>query len=180
MVECLAESGVTGLVVWFSVTLAGLLSTRRIMQLSRKRPEFLWCNDLARMAQVSVVAYLVGGTFLSLGYWDFYFTILGTVAATEAYTRRALADEMQPVRRRSIAALAPAPQVGPRSRARRRRDGRGRMPRHRFSLRYLVGRVRHRRNDPGAISREERWYAALWRRRGAALDDHHTAWRQLQ
>ena len=39
------------------------------------------------MAQVSMVAYMVAGTFLSLGYWDFYFTFLVVIAATRMLVR---------------------------------------------------------------------------------------------
>jgi putative inorganic carbon (hco3(-)) transporter len=35
------------------------------------------------MTQVSTVAYIAGGSFLSLGYWDYYFTIL--IAAMAVY-----------------------------------------------------------------------------------------------
>ena len=42
------------------------------------------------MVQASIVAYLVAGTFLSLCYWDAYFTILLTVAAARMHVRAAL------------------------------------------------------------------------------------------
>jgi putative inorganic carbon (HCO3(-)) transporter len=51
---------------------------------------------LGRMAQVSIVAYLVSGTFLSLSYWDFYWTLLIAVAATHTLAQRATAQARVP------------------------------------------------------------------------------------
>ena len=44
------------------------------------------------MAQVSMVAYLTGGAFLSLSYWDYYWTLLIVVAATHQLAARAVRD----------------------------------------------------------------------------------------
>jgi hypothetical protein len=55
-----------------------------------------------------VVAYLVAGAFLSLSYWDFYFTLLVAVAATHQYVRQAL-SEPTPGWRREAERLARLP-----------------------------------------------------------------------
>ena len=44
--------------------------------MARDDPSLEWAGDLGRMAQVSILAYLVAGSFLSLSYWDFYWTLL--------------------------------------------------------------------------------------------------------
>ena len=90
--ELLAENGFPALFIWLGITGAAALAARRIIRRTRDRPDLAWCADLARMTQVSIIAYLVGGTLLSLSYWDFYFTLLGVVAATDVYVRRALAS----------------------------------------------------------------------------------------
>ena len=43
-----------------------------------------WADDFAQMAEVAMVAFLVGGSFLSLGYYDYEFAILIAVAATRS------------------------------------------------------------------------------------------------
>ncbi len=43
--------------------------------------------------QVSMVAYISGGSFLSLSYWDYYFTILVIVAATYKHVMAALPEK---------------------------------------------------------------------------------------
>jgi putative inorganic carbon (hco3(-)) transporter len=89
--ETLGEHGFPTFFIWIGMTVAGAVAARRIIRAARDRPELAWCADLARMAQVSMVAYRVGGTFLSLCYWDFYFTLLGVVTATDVYVPRAAA-----------------------------------------------------------------------------------------
>ncbi len=90
--ETLGEHGFPTFFIWLGMTVAGAFAARRIIQRTRDHPDLAWCADLARMAQVSMIAYVVGGTFLSLSYWDFYFTLLGAVTATDVYVRRSLAQ----------------------------------------------------------------------------------------
>jgi putative inorganic carbon (hco3(-)) transporter len=61
--ETLGEHGFPTFFIWIGITLAGVVASRRIIRSARDRPELAWCADLARMAQVSILAYLVGGTF---------------------------------------------------------------------------------------------------------------------
>jgi hypothetical protein len=56
--------------------------------MSRNRPDLRWAHDLARMSQVSLVAYVSGGSFVSIAYWDFFWTIMAIVAATHALVCR--------------------------------------------------------------------------------------------
>ena len=88
--ELLAENGFPAFIIWLGINAAAALAARRIIRRTRDRPDLAWCADLARMTQVSMIAYLVGGTLLSLSYWDFYFTLLGVLTATEVYVRQAL------------------------------------------------------------------------------------------
>ena len=91
--ELLGEHGFPTFVAWVSLTLAGIYYTFRIVSLTRRRPELAWAYDFGRMAQVSIVAYLVSGSFLSLSYWDFYWTLLVVIAATHAIAREAVRAE---------------------------------------------------------------------------------------
>lgn len=80
--EPIGELGFPAFFVWLSITLVGIWNTIQILRESRGIADLQWARDLARMTQVSIVAYLVAGTFLSLSYWDFYFTLLVVLAAT--------------------------------------------------------------------------------------------------
>jgi probable O-glycosylation ligase (exosortase A-associated) len=87
--ELLGEHGVPTFVVWVGLTLAGAYYAARLRRLTRDRPDLAWAGDLGRMAQASIAAYLVAGSFLSLSYWDFYWTLLVVVGASHALVARA-------------------------------------------------------------------------------------------
>lgn len=90
--ELLAEHGFPTFFLWLGMSLAGLWYSARMVALARNRPDLSWGRDLGRMTQVSVVAYMVGGTFLSLSYFDYYWTLLIVVAATHGLVARAAAE----------------------------------------------------------------------------------------
>jgi probable O-glycosylation ligase (exosortase A-associated) len=88
--EPIGEHGLFGFGVWLSGILCGIWYAMRIPWLTRNRPDLRWAYDFARMAQVSIVAYVTGGTFLSLAYWDMFWTLLVTLAATHNLAQQAL------------------------------------------------------------------------------------------
>jgi probable O-glycosylation ligase (exosortase A-associated) len=94
--EVIGEHGFPTFFIWLGMTLVGILNTVRIIRTARKVPELEWCRDLARMSQVSIIAYLVAGAFLSLCYWDFYFTLLVALTATQRIAAETL-RQMAPV-----------------------------------------------------------------------------------
>ena len=67
-------------------------------------PGLEWCVNLAKMAQVSMIAYMVGGSFLSLSYWDYYFTILIAVTAVYQHVTATL-GQSAPEQRRAFGAV---------------------------------------------------------------------------
>lgn len=85
--EVLGEHGFVLFGVWLGMIALGIIYTRRIIAASRGRPDLAWASDLARMAQVSILAYLVGGAFLSLAYWDVFWTLIVVLGATHALVR---------------------------------------------------------------------------------------------
>lgn len=80
--EVLSENGFPAFFVWLAMLLLGFVNIRRIRRLARGDPARAWAEDLARMVQVSLVAYAIAGTFLSMGYYDVYFALLVALAAT--------------------------------------------------------------------------------------------------
>jgi probable O-glycosylation ligase (exosortase A-associated) len=85
--EFLGEHGFPPFFIWLGMLVAGLAYSLRLASLTRARAEFAWAYDLARMCQVSIVAYCVGGTFLSLSYWDVFWTVLLLPPAALAVVR---------------------------------------------------------------------------------------------
>ena len=99
--EVLGEHGFVTFFIWLGITISALVAAHRIIKSAADNPELAWAVDLAKMSQVSIVAYCVAGSFLSLSYWDFYFTLLVAVAATHQIVRVAV-GETAPARRRGI------------------------------------------------------------------------------
>lgn len=66
----LADHGWPGLFMFLSILLLTWRTASRVIQASKGDPEFAWAGDLARMIQVSLIAYCSGGAFLSLSYFD--------------------------------------------------------------------------------------------------------------
>lgn len=93
--EVLGEHGFPAFFAWLGMTLAGAWYALRLTRLARGRPDLAWASDLGRMSQVAIVAYLSGGAFLSLSYWDFYWTLLVVIAAAHALACRAVTDAAQ-------------------------------------------------------------------------------------
>jgi hypothetical protein len=77
---------------WIGISIAGAFYSRRVIKLGTGVQGLEWCVNLAKMAQVSMVAYMVGGSFLSLSYWDYYFTILVEVKVTKRFRPRPIAS----------------------------------------------------------------------------------------
>jgi probable O-glycosylation ligase (exosortase A-associated) len=91
--EPLGEHGFPGFFVWLGLTIAGIYYAQRLMRITKNRPDLAWGGDLGRMVQVSIVAYLAGGAFLSLSYWDFYWMILIVTAAAHTLVVRQIEGE---------------------------------------------------------------------------------------
>lgn len=104
--EVLGEHGFIVFALWLAMIVLGALYTRRIIVAARGRPDLAWAADLARMSQVSMVAYLVGGAFLSLAYWDVFWTLMAVLGATHAMLR---AEARAPSGARAVARPAFVP-----------------------------------------------------------------------
>ncbi len=113
--ETLAEQGFPTFLIWFALTVIGLVNCRRIIRATRCRDDLRWAHDLGRMGQISICSYLTTGTFLSLEYWDGYFTLLVVIAAAGDQVKAGLA----PLHGRARPAVATGVHVGPGMQAKR-------------------------------------------------------------
>ncbi len=102
--EVLSENGFPAFFAWLGMVIVGIVNSFRLVRLARGHPELDWLRDLGRMSQVAIVAYLVGGTFLPLSYWDYFFTLLIILEAALEVARARVPAASLPWR--------PAPSVG--------------------------------------------------------------------
>lgn len=90
--ETLAEHGFPTFFVWLALPIVAWINARRIIKTANGITDLQWAVDLARMGQVSIITFLVAGTFLPLMYYDVYFTILIAIAATRILVDRRIAE----------------------------------------------------------------------------------------
>lgn len=90
--QALGEQGFLVFSIWLAITVTGVINAHRIVRLTKGRPELRWAYDLARMVQVSIVAYAVTGTFLPIAYWDVYFTVLVALQMALVLVRQQVAQ----------------------------------------------------------------------------------------
>ncbi|WP_416306679.1 putative O-glycosylation ligase, exosortase A system-associated [Neptunicella sp. SCSIO 80796] len=68
--EVMGELGFPGLFIFLTLLLLCWRLNKTNIRLSKDTPELEWCTTLARMLQVSQIAYMSGGAFLGLAYWN--------------------------------------------------------------------------------------------------------------
>jgi putative inorganic carbon (hco3(-)) transporter len=84
----------------------------QIVRATEGRPDDRWAYWIAQMTKVSLVAYLVGGAFLNLAYWDMPYFLFVAVAVTRWIVRQpATAPAKVPLR--SVRPGRPVPPVPP-------------------------------------------------------------------
>ncbi len=79
--QMLGEHGYIGLLLFLALGIVGWINASRIIALSRSNPEHKWAEDIARMIQVSLIAYAVGGAFVNIGYWEILYFLLVLLVA---------------------------------------------------------------------------------------------------
>jgi probable O-glycosylation ligase (exosortase A-associated) len=91
--QVLGEHGFIGLALFLMLFAATYWNARWVIRRTVDRPDLRWANDLARMIQVALVAYSVGGAFLSLSYFDLPYYMAIAAAATRTVVARAIAGD---------------------------------------------------------------------------------------
>jgi putative inorganic carbon (hco3(-)) transporter len=86
----LAEHGFFGLGLWLLFWFASWRTAARVIALTRGHEELRWARDLVAMVQVSVIGYLVGGSFINIQYWDFPYILVALVVLTKVVVQREL------------------------------------------------------------------------------------------
>ncbi len=91
--QALGEHGFVGLGLYL---LLGLMTWRTgswIVRNTAKHPEYRWATDLATMIQVSLIGFAVGGTFLSLLYFDVPYYLMTAMVVTRVLVEKELKEK---------------------------------------------------------------------------------------
>lgn len=74
--QVLGDHGFIGLAMYVLLMIFSWRTGSRIVKFCKGKSELEWASDLAKMCQVSIVGYAIGGAFLSLAYYDLYYDII--------------------------------------------------------------------------------------------------------
>lgn len=109
--QLVSQGGFPMLGIFIALIIATVIKLRRIRWRTRGDPGLRWIDELCRMIEVSMIAFLVGGSFLSLGYYSLIYTLLLTVGALGAIVAQVPARSA--VRTTRDLARRPAPRAQP-------------------------------------------------------------------
>jgi len=93
--QALGEHGFVGLFLyllfWFLIWRSGAWIIRH----SKGKAELAWANDMARMIQVSLLGFAVGGAFLNLGYFDVPYNLAVALILTRHFVEQQIKSSRQ-------------------------------------------------------------------------------------
>ena len=107
--QVLGEQGYPGLFLFLLILWLTWRNAAVVMRLARGDPQWLWAYDLAAMIQVSLVGYMVGGSFLGLAYWDLPYTLAAIALLLRRLLEREKAPQRVVARRRALVPVAGDP-----------------------------------------------------------------------
>jgi len=90
--EVLGEQGFPGLLIYLGILFGALWRLERLRKRFARETERPWIRDLAEMLQFSLVAYMLGGAFLGLAYFDlFYYLVISAILLDHIAQRETVA-----------------------------------------------------------------------------------------
>jgi O-antigen ligase len=95
--QVMAEHGFLGFGLYIALIAGTLLSLRSTMRRAKRRPELKFYFNAAQMIEVSILAFLTAGAFLSMSYFDlFYHLVAITVLLQVLVTEKLMAPAPDP------------------------------------------------------------------------------------
>lgn len=88
--EILGEHGYFALLLWLSLLFGTILALQRLRKGAKHIEGFLWVRDYARAIQISLFAYAVGGAFLGVAYWDYFYHLVSVCVLMKIFIARSL------------------------------------------------------------------------------------------
>jgi probable O-glycosylation ligase (exosortase A-associated) len=95
--QMLGEHGFVGLTLFLLLWILVWRDASWIITQSRSQKQLHWASDLARMIQVSLVGYAVGGAFLNLAQYDVPYNLLVAVVLTRILVEKEIKSVDQSV-----------------------------------------------------------------------------------
>jgi probable O-glycosylation ligase (exosortase A-associated) len=86
--QVLAEHGVTGLVAFLALILSTWATLRDAKRLTKRAPGARMLHSWADMIEISLIAYIVNGFFLSRSYFDLFYHLVAIAVLLRLLARR--------------------------------------------------------------------------------------------
>lgn len=86
--EVLGDTGIIGLMLYLLLVASAWFNASYVLSVTRGQPDLDWANKLARMIQISMVGYMIGGAALSMAYYDGFLVMLAVTAALALTVRQ--------------------------------------------------------------------------------------------
>lgn len=86
--QVLGDLGFVGLALFLALIGSALLNTALVLNATRGRPDLRWANQLARMLQVSIIGFMIGGAALSMAYYDGFLLLVVLTAVLHQTVKR--------------------------------------------------------------------------------------------
>ncbi len=100
--RALGEQGFPGLVLFLALLIVSWRACNRVRKRTRQIPEEKWAFDLASMLQVSLVAFMVAGTFLPMSYFDLAYQVMALCAVLLLHVRQRASEPAEAHHRDSV------------------------------------------------------------------------------
>ena len=111
--QVLGDHGFIGLAIFLVMLVCAWRTGTRVIRFCGKSVELKWASDLARMAQVCMIGFIVSGTFLSLAYFDLLYDFIVLLVVMEKFLMLRRDRAGQPIAYVPMASLpAPRPRKG--------------------------------------------------------------------
>ena len=92
--EVLGDHGMPGLLLFLLLGIVALKSCGLLIKQTLEHKELVWLNSLARMVQVSLIAYAAGGAFLGLAYFDLYYHLIAIILIGRGIAEKYLQEQI--------------------------------------------------------------------------------------
>ena len=91
----LADHGWIGLFFFISIFFMAWRTLSKVVKITKNKEEYMEYNSLAKMLQISFLAYFSGGAFLSLSYFDLPWHLISFVVLLQSYLNQAELSKKQ-------------------------------------------------------------------------------------
>ena len=86
--EIMGEHGFVAFGMFIALILFALAGTRRLKRYAEKNINLSWVNNYADMLQLSLFAFVIGGTFLGRAYFDLFYHIVAMIVIMQVFVER--------------------------------------------------------------------------------------------